>query len=498
MNLARVSRIKGYVNRVVDKAEDHKQPSRLAALGAYAVKSQATPRGAGSSASSASFEYSGGFCLPKVPAIPGNDAQMTQALSAETVSPVHIDPECRVELKLPGLSTEEWQIMTGAKKSRRDEASSSKRDGRSAKKTKQSPMDVDVPLHSGKQAEEQRGPVADDDVLRKMQRMGMNMKEGAKVSVNDQVIDGIGVIQSLSANHKNRLIKDLLNQYDTDKSGTFDQKELLPVMQAVTAELYPTKKIVITEEDTDFVMKSTDSSGDGKLDHSEFIKALDFWDFYCNQKKEIDSVINRYDHDMSGKLDQGEFAVLMQDIAKLNGFQAPNEHEVSTMFKLADINQSGVMERIEIMHALTTYVQAKKQQALGNLYHPILHEWIKTQLEYLFYFVPNHDWHSEVYSEISKMKPWARKLAKYLEEVVPAALKMSTQGSKGKAQLQAQVMELIPKFCQQLEQKQKYENETNPWVYAETGEMDMWEESGPGKRKAAPKRQISDLRAIQN
>merc|ERR1719171_2961913 len=103
---------------------------------------------------------------------------------------------------------------------------------------------------------------------------------------------------------------------------------------------------------------------------------------------------------------------------------------------------------------MATYIQAKQQQALGNVYHPVLHEWMQQQLEYIFYFVPDRQWHGELYAEIVKMKP-GRKAMKYLAEVIPAALKLSKQPAKGKAQMEAQVGELTKKFIEQLEAKQR-------------------------------------------
>eukprot|EP00746_Dinoflagellata_sp_MGD_P008777 gnl/MRDRNA2_/MRDRNA2_117618_c0_seq1.p1 gnl/MRDRNA2_/MRDRNA2_117618_c0~~gnl/MRDRNA2_/MRDRNA2_117618_c0_seq1.p1 ORF type:complete len:501 (-),score=112.48 gnl/MRDRNA2_/MRDRNA2_117618_c0_seq1:92-1594(-) len=500
MALARLAKTNSYVQSVVDKAQDYKQPSRLAALGTIAVKSPNNNAG---------YEYSAGFRLPKVPAIPGvngQPSQPTQALTSEILSEDHVqsDPELQVGLKLPGLSTEEWQVLTGARKAPRpdQESSSSSKHGRKVKNPKPvATLDLDVtiaPASTGPPGKLRMSNTegASDQEMQKLMNLGMAAATGKKLSSATALVDGVGAIQSLSAKHKNRLIGDLLNQFDSDKSGTFDQKELMPVMEAVTAEIYPGKKIVITQEDTEFIMKSADHSGDGKLDHAEFIKALDFWDFYCDKKKEIDQVINRYDHDESGQLDKDEFSVLLHDLAKMNKFSEPTHEEVNTMFHMADVNGSGVMDRIEIIHAMTAYCQAKQQQALGNVYHPTLHEWIRQQLEHIFYFVQQLEWHQEVYAEIVKMKPW-RQVRKYLEEVTPAALKLSPHNSKGRAQIEKSVNQMIQVFCQNLETKQRHENEHNPWVYHQQQEMDMWEDSSKPK-KASKGKDGKSVKAIMN
>lgn len=493
MALATISNRNKYVNKFVDNARGSGglgSPSRLAALGASAIKG--TGKG-----SSAAYEYSGGFRLPKVPALPGdqndNSKPMTaQPLTADLVSRNN-DPDLQISLRLPGLSAEEWQEVTGQRRARNAETGKKRGKAATTRLAIEAPLaaEVDAPIdaayleQSNALPASTRGEIADDDTLKKMQKMAMNVKTGTRTSADDAAVNGIGLLQSLSEKHRNMLVMDLLKQYDTDRSGCFEMKELLPVMQAVTDELYPKKQMVITEDDTDFVMKTADNSGDGKLDHGEFMKALEFWDYFCDKKKEIDMVINRYDVDMSGELEEAEFEVLLQDLAKMNNFTPPGPDEANTMFHMADMNKNGKIEKVELSHAMASYLQAKQQQALGNVYHPNLHDWIRKQVEYIFYFVPNHDWHGEVYNEIVKMKPW-RKLYKYLEEVIPSALKLTKHPNKAKAQLQTQVETMISKFCKELENNQRYENENNPWIYmpveGEDG-MDFWDESDKkGKR----------------
>eukprot|EP00746_Dinoflagellata_sp_MGD_P028330 gnl/MRDRNA2_/MRDRNA2_166947_c0_seq1.p1 gnl/MRDRNA2_/MRDRNA2_166947_c0~~gnl/MRDRNA2_/MRDRNA2_166947_c0_seq1.p1 ORF type:complete len:446 (-),score=94.38 gnl/MRDRNA2_/MRDRNA2_166947_c0_seq1:843-2180(-) len=424
------------------KASNHrKHATRFAALGDYAVKEA-------SYAIRNEKESLGGFRMPHVPLFPEDSTMKAQRKPPPPPLPLPAPPdlESQVILKLPQLSAEEWDAMVAHKESKKEAKQRSKKEA----KTLQGRS-----LPTGPAA----GPVADDAMILRMQGLSLNVREGKATSA-----DGVGRILTLSNKYKTALIDEMFHKHDVDSNGTLDIRELIPLLTEVTAVLYPRSKIVITEPEAKCFAKWADHNGDGVLDSLDLGKALELWDLYCDLKKDIELVLSRYDADLSGGLDMDEFQVMLQDLAKMNGFETPTDEELKTIFTMADANSNGIIDKAEIIFAISTYIQVKQQQTLGNQYHPLLHTWIQQRLEFIFYYVRSCEWHQEVYKEVVMMKP-GRKIKKYMEDVTTASFEISGHSKSSKSTIRSNVEKLVQEFLQELEAKQKTENKAKPWKY---------------------------------
>lgn len=151
-------------------------------------------------------------------------------------------------------------------------------------------------------------------------------------------------------------IATVFNQYDKDKTGKIDQKELKTLMKD-----YSSKDP--TDDEVKFVMSMADESKTGYLTLDEISGAIKCWRSYqepATQAK-IKTTFDTYDTDKTGKLDKEQLKKLLSD---LNDRLPVEDAEVDWVLQHADVLGDGQIQKIELTQAIAYWwIHVEEEEA---------------------------------------------------------------------------------------------------------------------------------------
>jgi Ca2+-binding EF-hand superfamily protein len=372
-----------------------------------------------------------------------------------------------VKLRLPQLSYDEYVSIMNPEQREKDRRRRHKSHSRHKRKANSSSASVveSVASEPPPSIPRDNGPVPSQ-----LQQEPLDSKERVKLLASISSKKGKkSAYCKLDTKERRVLAKRLIYDFDTDRNGTLDKNELIPLLGALAQELYP-GRCQVTEDHAVVVLKRCDLNADQRLDLEEFLDALGLWCFYLERKLDIDQAIDRYDVDKSDSLEMGELHIVLNELDEAHKFSAPTAQEVATTFKMADVTGDGNIDRMELMFAITMHLVAKERQSKGNQYHPTLHDWILAKLKRIFQFTPDLNIQDDMFEEICKISTTTDKsqqamlaylnnfLAETYSEVPPSVQRLYPKNK---------IKGMIDAFVAELAKKQRDANSINPWIYTD-------------------------------
>ncbi|XP_076095369.1 uncharacterized protein LOC143066261 [Mytilus galloprovincialis] len=198
------------------------------------------------------------------------------------------------------------------------------------------------------------------------------------------------VMRSLGQNPTNADITEMINEVDSDGSGTINFAEFTKMMGKKMENSDPVedlreafkifdknsdgkidpnelKKVMVnigeklTDEEANEMIKEADVDGDGKVNYEEFVKMMTKKDKYLSvpaergltedQREHITGVFNWFDKNGDGKIDAKELGLAL----RLEGLN-PTEKEISEMIQKVDVDDDGQINHKEFMKMMKDQV----------------------------------------------------------------------------------------------------------------------------------------------
>lgn len=142
----------------------------------------------------------------------------------------------------------------------------------------------------------------------------------------------------------------LLEEYDKDKSKKLDLQQVVQLLTDLDITTPPDTPP--SDDERDFIMKISDSDGDGALSLGELERATRVWQIYTNKRKEMELALKKFDVSRTGSLNKAE---LKQYLISLNDGQAVSDEEVQWVFSEADILKDGAVHATELIMATAAW-----------------------------------------------------------------------------------------------------------------------------------------------
>ena len=127
-----------------------------------------------------------------------------------------------------------------------------------------------------------------------------------------------------------RELRNLVKQYDEDKSGNLNAQELSKLVKAYSdARQWTCEPVFPTEEEMNLILQAAGKHKANQVDASEIQFALDLWHSYISNRQKIEQVFDKYDTNHSKKL---EFDQVVRYLTDLNEGHAPKVSQRASYF----------------------------------------------------------------------------------------------------------------------------------------------------------------------
>lgn len=167
-----------------------------------------------------------------------------------------------------------------------------------------------------------------------------------------------------------KVVSDLMDRYDTNKSGALEQEQVAEMLGDYTLNLKghhekPTKLEV------DCLLNLVDKSGDGKVAREEVLSALSTWFAYIEKSDETAALLQKHDLSRTGKINHGELRPLLVELNE--GRDIPDD-VLQWVWQQADLTGDGSLGQFELTRAIAAwYVWMPEEEADGALTAKIDH-----------------------------------------------------------------------------------------------------------------------------
>ena len=178
-------------------------------------------------------------------------------------------------------------------------------------------------------------------------------------------IDDKRLLAAQTAVQNKAKIKQLFLKYDVDKSQKLDLNEL----KMLLAELSNRDPSTITTHEVSFVLRMADQTNpDGEIDREETAGAIAAWNVL---QQDQDFWASRFDEFATTEGEDISPEQLKGLLLQLNGEESVTDEEVAWVFRRADLNKNGSIDRDEMRVAVAiwyTHVNFTKKapQAVGG------------------------------------------------------------------------------------------------------------------------------------
>ena len=128
---------------------------------------------------------------------------------------------------------------------------------------------------------------------------------------------------------RRRLMNEIFDLYDTEKTGYVDIKDSLKMLAAMGRKLEP-------EDENEFLMLA-DPRKDGRVSKQNFLDGVEsMYTIPDDYIPEIKEAFNFFDKDKSGKISSKEFKNMLVKVSK-----EYQEKDVDELFKILDVDADG-------------------------------------------------------------------------------------------------------------------------------------------------------------
>ena len=128
---------------------------------------------------------------------------------------------------------------------------------------------------------------------------------------------------------RRRLMNEIFDLYDTEKTGYVDIKDSLKMLSAMGRKLEP-------EDENEFLMLA-DPRKDGRVSKQNFLDGVEsMYTIPDDYIPEIKEAFNFFDKDKSGKISSKEFKNMLVKVSK-----EYQEKDVDELFKILDVDADG-------------------------------------------------------------------------------------------------------------------------------------------------------------
>ena len=128
---------------------------------------------------------------------------------------------------------------------------------------------------------------------------------------------------------RRRLMSEIFDLYDTEKTGYVDIKDSLKMLEAMGRKLEP-------EDENEFLMLA-DPRKDGRVSKQNFLDGVEsMYTIPDDYIPEIKEAFNFFDKDKSGKISSKEFKNMLVKVSK-----EYQEKDVDELFKILDVDADG-------------------------------------------------------------------------------------------------------------------------------------------------------------
>jgi Ca2+-binding EF-hand superfamily protein len=153
-----------------------------------------------------------------------------------------------------------------------------------------------------------------------------------------------------------------------DRAGStegLDDDELRSALLAA----HPDKSDMVTKEAIDFVKSVADVSKNNVIDKNEIIAAVQAYTTYIDRKDEINRVLQKYDTNHDGKLDEAEVKVLLKALAGED--LEVTEDDIQLVMNMCDASRNKAIDQDEIRQCLAFWYGqlADKEKAAHEASH---------------------------------------------------------------------------------------------------------------------------------
>lgn len=152
------------------------------------------------------------------------------------------------------------------------------------------------------------------------------------------------------------LVKQLVQQYDTDGSGCFDKDEITQVLASFSASFIE-EELAPSDDDISFLLWLVDQEGgtkkgDGVFKKREIIAVVDIWTAYLERLELVRSLLQGFDMNQSGKIEIDELPFMLQSLDR--GKPVP-EDVVEWIFNAAGITHCEGLSGMEVARATVCF-----------------------------------------------------------------------------------------------------------------------------------------------
>lgn len=144
-------------------------------------------------------------------------------------------------------------------------------------------------------------------------------------------------------------IQRLIAKYDKSGTGRLEEGEL----RRLLTDLNGGK--AVTDSEVKWVLVTADESDgslNGAVDPHELLHAVNSFKSYKENAPFIETVMDRYDENRSGRLERGQLRELMTD---LNDGKPATEADVDYVLSKADLLQTDGIDRPEVLYATSLW-----------------------------------------------------------------------------------------------------------------------------------------------
>ena len=144
------------------------------------------------------------------------------------------------------------------------------------------------------------------------------------------------------------LVDEWFAKFDRDVNGFLDKDELKALLQSV-AGVEPNDKVMAMA----WVAAKVQGNGVMGISKGDCNNVLVKTVSYIKESKVIDPIFAKYDLDKNSGLDEGELLSLLRSVAKHNNVSPDEvtEADVKAVFEMVDSNESGLIEKDEVLLA---------------------------------------------------------------------------------------------------------------------------------------------------